>query len=66
MTEDAEIRRFWTSEKSKKFDDHLKLRKEMKGSSRDAGDFLETKREDGGLPSSRLIAPLLLGIDDYV
>jgi Spy/CpxP family protein refolding chaperone len=35
MTEDAEIRRLLTPEQSKKFDDYLKLRREMKGSSRD-------------------------------
>jgi len=41
MHEDGEIRKLLTPEQSKKFDDYLKLRKEMVGSSRDAKDFEE-------------------------
>ncbi len=39
MEEDAEIRKVLTPEQSKKFDAYLKLRQEMKGSSRDARYF---------------------------
>lgn len=39
MHEDDEIRKLLTPEQSKKFDDYLKLRKEMVGSSRDAKNF---------------------------
>ena len=39
MTEDEEIRRVLSPEQRKKFEDYLKLRKEMVGSSRDAKDF---------------------------
>lgn len=39
FAEDAEIRRLLTPEQLTKHDAYLKLRKEMKGSSRDARDF---------------------------
>lgn len=39
MSEDAEIRKVLNAEQNKKFDDYIKLRQEMKGSSRDARYF---------------------------
>lgn len=39
MDEDAEIRKVLNAEQNKKFDDYIKLRQEMKGSSRDARYF---------------------------
>lgn len=39
MEEDAEIRKVLNPEQNKKFDEYLKLRQEMKGSSRDARYF---------------------------